>query len=318
MYKFFLLFMVISASFVKADPVPLNVVTTIPPLEAIVKAVGGNHVSVISLVKGGGSPHFVQLKPSFIKELQGADLILSVSQDLEPFLHKSMTNLRIKKRWVQVSKIPSLKLLPFRHNCGCCGGHGHHHKHEHKHKHNHKHHKDPHLWLSPINGIALVDWVVARLSLMLPDVKEDFVANGKTLKAEIHKIDKENKALLKDIQKVPYVIVHDGFQYWQKHYGLNQTGIILTPGESQGRPRSLDNLMKKMKQAKTKCVLKEIQLPTPLAQKVARETGAKVYAVDPLSAGSYPELLKTLGQSFSECLRKGKEYRDDLKAGEEK
>lgn len=62
---------------------PLKVVATVPELGALVRAVGGDLVSVTVLAKPTEDPHFVEAKPSYVKALSEADLFVQVGLDLE-------------------------------------------------------------------------------------------------------------------------------------------------------------------------------------------------------------------------------------------
>jgi ABC-type Zn uptake system ZnuABC Zn-binding protein ZnuA len=62
---------------------PLRVVTTVPDLGSLVREVGGEQVEVTVLVKGAEDPHFVEVKPSFIKSLSQADMYVQVGMELE-------------------------------------------------------------------------------------------------------------------------------------------------------------------------------------------------------------------------------------------
>ncbi len=61
----------------------LEVVATIPDLADLARTVGGDAVAVISLAKGPQDVHFVEARPSFIKKLHDADLLLAVGMELE-------------------------------------------------------------------------------------------------------------------------------------------------------------------------------------------------------------------------------------------
>ncbi len=62
---------------------PLAVVATVPDLGSLARAVGGDDVAVTVLAKGTEDPHFVEPRPSFVKALAEADLLLLVGMDLE-------------------------------------------------------------------------------------------------------------------------------------------------------------------------------------------------------------------------------------------
>lgn len=64
-------------------PAKLIVVTTTTDLAAIARAVGGPLVDAESLTPGPTDPHFMEAKPSMIRRVASADLLLVVGADLE-------------------------------------------------------------------------------------------------------------------------------------------------------------------------------------------------------------------------------------------
>ena len=79
-----------------AQSKPLAVVATTADLGALARAVGGPDVLVTVLAKPAEDPHFVEAKPSFVRNLAAADLFLLVGFELEvgwaPTLIKSSRN----------------------------------------------------------------------------------------------------------------------------------------------------------------------------------------------------------------------------------
>ncbi|HBM48647.1 MAG TPA: ABC transporter substrate-binding protein, partial [Marinobacter sp.] len=65
-----------------------NVVTSIKPLELLVKAVAGDSVQVSTLVPPGSSPHNYTMKPSQRRALEQADAIFWVGPEMETFLSR--------------------------------------------------------------------------------------------------------------------------------------------------------------------------------------------------------------------------------------
>jgi zinc/manganese transport system substrate-binding protein len=61
----------------------IRILTTTPELRDIVTQVGGDLVEATSLLKGPEDPHFVDAKPSFIKEANRADLFVKMGMSLE-------------------------------------------------------------------------------------------------------------------------------------------------------------------------------------------------------------------------------------------
>src|SRR5437879_967096 len=61
----------------------MNVVASTPDLGAIAREIGADRVEVTSLAKGTEDVHFVDAKPSFIRILNQADVLIEGGADLE-------------------------------------------------------------------------------------------------------------------------------------------------------------------------------------------------------------------------------------------
>jgi zinc/manganese transport system substrate-binding protein len=68
---------------VSAQQEPLRVATTTPELGSLAREIGGEHVTVVVFAKGTEDVHFVEAKPSFIKELSQVDVYIQAGMDLE-------------------------------------------------------------------------------------------------------------------------------------------------------------------------------------------------------------------------------------------
>lgn len=65
------------------DPAPLRIVATTPDLGALAHEIGGADVTITVLVPGPGDPHFVEARPSMIRALHDADVLIEVGLELE-------------------------------------------------------------------------------------------------------------------------------------------------------------------------------------------------------------------------------------------
>ena len=78
---------------------PIEVSATVPELGSLVHEVGGDQVTVTVFAKGTEDAHFVEAKPSFIKELSQDELYVQAGMDLEvgwaPALLQNARNARI-------------------------------------------------------------------------------------------------------------------------------------------------------------------------------------------------------------------------------
>jgi len=94
---FVFLVLVLTAPITGAQP--LRVITTVPDLADLAATVGGDAVLATSLAKGPQDPHFVEARPSFVRALHDADLLIAVGLELEtgwlPVLLQGARNPRV-------------------------------------------------------------------------------------------------------------------------------------------------------------------------------------------------------------------------------
>ncbi len=64
----------------------LRVVTTLTDYAVFADAIGGDRISVTSIVQGNQDAHFIRPKPSFVNALRDADVLISTGLDLEMWL----------------------------------------------------------------------------------------------------------------------------------------------------------------------------------------------------------------------------------------
>ena len=83
-----------------------NVVTSIKPLELLVKAVAGDSVQVSTLVPAGSSPHNYTMKPSQRRALEQADAIFWVGPEMETFLSRLLGGHEFDGRVVAFTDVP--------------------------------------------------------------------------------------------------------------------------------------------------------------------------------------------------------------------
>jgi len=62
---------------------PVRVVTSLSTYAAIAREIAGDRGAVTSIAQGDENPHYVQPRPSFLVQLQKADLFVTTGLDLE-------------------------------------------------------------------------------------------------------------------------------------------------------------------------------------------------------------------------------------------
>ncbi len=70
----------------------LNVVTTLPDYAYFAKLIGGDRISIKSIVRGDQDAHFIRPKPSFATALRNADVLVATGLDLELWVQTVIDN----------------------------------------------------------------------------------------------------------------------------------------------------------------------------------------------------------------------------------
>lgn len=318
-----------------AQATELTVVASINPIHSLVAGVMQGVAESVLLVKGAGSPHSYSLRPSEARALDQAAAVFWVGDGLETFLAKPLQALSEDAMVVALSEAPGMRLLPTRQ-----GGmretpehgqiaaepageddHGEeddpdHLEHEGEHaereegeEHAHEHGRfDLHVWLDPRNAEAMVDAIVAALSEVDPDHAAIYRSNGSRLRTQLHELDESLKASLAPVKNRPFVVFHDGYQYFEDRYGLNAVGsIAVDPGRRPGAQR-LNEIRHRLSELDAACVFSEPQFEPALVDTVLEGTSAQKGVLDPLGANlaagpdQYFQLMSNLAEALIDCL----------------
>jgi ABC-type Zn uptake system ZnuABC Zn-binding protein ZnuA len=229
----------------------LSVVATTTVFADIVRNVGGDRVSVASIIPAGAGPEDYEPKPDDAKKLVGADLIVSNGVGLDGFLDRLMTAAGegSATRLVLGDGIPPI-LVDGEPN--------------------------PHFWLDPsLVAGHYVPSIVAALSKLDPAGAATYQANATAYLGQVDAMDTANKAKLDTIPAVDRKLVtfHDAFPYFARHYGFELIGVILPNVGQEPSASDLAALVQKVKAAGVKAVFSEAQFSPQLAHTLAQEAG---------------------------------------------
>ena len=99
---------------VSAANADVNVVTSIKPVHSLVSSVMQGVGSPTVIIEGAGSPHTYSLKPSQAKQLQDADLVFWMGDELETFLEGPIQNIAKNAKSIKLIDSHGLKKIKFR------------------------------------------------------------------------------------------------------------------------------------------------------------------------------------------------------------
>ncbi|WP_018872678.1 zinc ABC transporter substrate-binding protein ZnuA [Thioalkalivibrio sp. ALJ16] len=190
-------------------------------------------------------------------------------------------------------------------------GHAHGHEHtdgdEHGHGHTHGDH-DSHIWLSPGISRAIVDQLADHLAEHSPEHAAAIRENRERLLERIDTLDATLAEQLEPVRDQPFMVFHDAYQYFERHYGLNAAGSISIDPSRMPGARRLAELRTRLAEGDVACLFTEPQFRPALAETVAAGTATRLGMLDPIGADLEPgpdawfELMQGMADGFTDCM----------------
>ncbi|MEI2605207.1 zinc ABC transporter substrate-binding protein ZnuA [Erwinia aphidicola] len=291
-----------------ALPAQAAVVASVKPVGFIASAIADGVTPVEILLPDGASEHDYALRPSDIKRLQDADLVVWVGPEMEAFMTKSAASLPAQKN-VEMDTLPGVKALLLK------GGEDEEEEHEgHAHggaeEHEHHHHGEynMHLWMSPEIAKKTAVAIHAKLLELMPQSKDKLDANLQHFEAELSSADAKIGNQLAPVKGKGYFVFHDAYTYFEKHYGLTPLGHFTVNPEIQPGAQRLHQIRTQLVEQKAACVFAEPQFRPAVIEAVARGTKVRSGTLDPLGTNitpgkdSYVTFLSQLSSQYASCL----------------
>lgn len=269
-FVLFLFLMVVAAAPVSAETI--SVVTTTTDLAAIVKAVGGERVSVESISKGYQDPHYVEAKPSFMRLLNRARALFSVGLQLEigwlPLLAQGARNPGL----VQVELSEGIAVLerptgPVSRAQGDVHPEG-----------------NPHYWLDPRNGVRIARSVARELKALAPSDGAYFDQKLKVFETDLENKRKTWEQRMAPLRGTSLVAYHKQFEYLAQWLGLSIIDYVEDKPGIPPAPQHVAGLIKTMQQKKITALLVANFTSPTIPRSVADKAGARMIVL-PASVG---------------------------------
>lgn len=167
-----------------------------------------------------------------------------------------------------------------------------------------------HVWLHPENASVMVRTMVAGLSKVDPSRAAVYRANGDRVIARLRDLDAEIRQIPAPVTGAGFIVFHDAWHYFDKHYGLRALGsITASPEDAPGTAR-LVKLRKRLVADDVACIFVEPQFESRMVTALIVGTDTGTGKVDPLGAALedgenlYFELMRSNAHAFRKCLQR--------------
>ena len=311
LHKNTLLFAALSAALWGSATQAANaaVVASLKPLGFIASAIADGVTDTQVLLPDGASEHDYSLRPSDVKRLQNADLVVWIGPEMEAFMEKSVKNIPNAKQ-VTIAQLNDVKPLLMKGADDDDDDHGHNDAHGEK-SDEHHHHGDynMHLWLSPEIALASAVAIHDKLVELMPQSRAKLDANLKDFEAQLASTETQVGNELAPLKGKGYFVFHDAYGYFEKQFGLTPLGHFTVNPEIQPGAQRLHEIRTQLVEQKATCVFAEPQFRPAVVEAVARGTSVRMGTLDPLGTNiklgktSYSAFLNQLANQYASCLK---------------
>ncbi|WP_300014162.1 zinc ABC transporter substrate-binding protein [uncultured Roseobacter sp.] len=329
-----------------------RVVTDIAPIHSLVARVMEGVGTPDLILPPGASPHGYAMRPSEVRAISSADVIVWVGPALTPWLADTLDTLAPDAQQLELMEAAGVTHLPFRigamfdahddhdhdghaeeanhddhndHNAhddhDDHNGHDDHDKHDghdtheaHEAQdahddHDHAHGaEDPHIWLDPHNGQAILTAISNSLADADPQNADLYRDNAAAGVRELKEIEAKIKARLDPLQGRPFIVFHDAYHYFEARFGIEAIAAISLADGGAASAGHLAEVRDTVAATGARCALIEPEAREGLIDAVFAEADIRMETVYPLGLESdlgltlYGQLLMQTSEAIARCL----------------
>lgn len=295
---------------------PIKVVASFSVIADMVEQVGGDAVSVYSLVGKGVDAHTFRPTPKAVVQVKRSDVVIMNGLGFETWMPRVIEASGFKGDVLVLGDVidaieVSAEEAHHHHHDEAHDKHedGHeehedehgdehhekHHDEEHDdhHKGHHDEHKteheahhsefgkvfyDPHAWQDLSKAIEYVDAIANTLAQHRPDQEKAIKARATAYKKALASVDYEFKERTKNIPKALKKVItdHNAFAYFSRAYGVEFFAVRGLSTESSASAKDVSRVIRTIKNKHVKLIFLEAMTNTKLSKQIAKEANVKL------------------------------------------
>ena len=275
----------------------LPVIATFSILGDMVATIGGDRIAVTSLVGADQDAHVFEPKPSDVKAVAQAKLVVSNGLGFEGWIARLVKSAGYKGEMSVVTKAIKPRKM-------AAEGHEGHDSHG-------KEASDPHAWQNPANAVIYSKAIVSALSKVDPEGAALYQQNGERYIQAITELDTWAKAQfdLIPVAKRKVITSHDAFGYLGARYGIKFLSPQGVSTEGDASAKDVADLIRQIKRERIKAVFMENMSNPKVLEQLSKEANIK-------PAGElYPDALSTADGPAPSYLKMMRHNVEQLLAG---
>lgn len=264
---------------------PPKVVADTPVTQSLAAQVMEGIASPELLLPQGATPHDAQLRPSQVRALTEADLILWIGPELTPWLTRALDSAGSGAEAISLLHLPETRRRPVPGGTAI----------------------DPHAWLDPANARLWLGEIAARLGATDPDNAARYAANAARAQAALATLEADLRARLAPAAGRPLYSYHDAFGYFAEAFGLNFAGSLAETDAAAPGARRFAELGAELAARPEACLFAEGPETGSAIASLAERSGLPTGMIDPAGTaqdpgpGLYAATLGALAEAILGC-----------------
>lgn len=274
-----------------------QVVTDTPVVQSLVTTVMGDLAEPMLLLDRGADAHDFQLRPSQVRALAGADLVIWIGPELAPWLDRAL-QAGVEGEAIALLDTPGTRLRSFGGTLAAGEEAGHDHA-----------GTDPHAWLDPSNLAVWIGRIADALSALDPGNATLYSANAALAQTRLETLDHALAERLAPASGKGLVFAHDAFGYFADRYGLTVAGSLAEGDATDPGAAHVAGLRARAEAGEVACAFPEAGRDPRGIERLVAETPARLgRPLDPEGRETAPgpdlhaAVLESLAAAIADCL----------------
>jgi ABC-type Zn uptake system ZnuABC Zn-binding protein ZnuA len=279
--------LVVVVAFLAVPPLAeskVKVVTSTTDLAYFARVIGGEYVEVASIASARSDIHFIEVRPSYMRKVANADVVLKVGLELDVWMDRIIDGSRNNRlqvidcsKYIEPIEIPAFKADARYGDLHQFG--------------------NPHYWLTPDNVQPITDAIIEGLATADPEHAELFRSNQSAYLALLGEQIQELDSLVQLLDKIEVIYYHNSWPYFNQFMGIVAVDFIEPYPGVPPSPSHMKNLIDLVQSRHIKVIAVEPYFDKRVPNRIADETGARVVSLYPSVGGrneqeSYVEWLQ--------------------------
>lgn len=250
----------------------VTVVTSINPIDKLVKYIGGTKINTVQFVKPGIEPHDFEPSPKDMEKLTNSKALILNGLDMEHWSEKLTLPSGVKKFELSENIAP-IKTSNV---------------------------EDPHIWLGLTELKTMAQNTFNALSEISPNNKAYFKENLDKFNKEADDLNSKYKSQFEKFKGKSFVTGHEAFAYLCRNIGMVQMAVEGPFGGGEPTPQKIAELIDYVKANGITTVFTEEAASPKVSATLAKETNAKLVTIPTMESDG--EIFETIETIYKEVL----------------